>query len=56
MRAKCILCDKVDHIDSFSLTAKKLRKRRMQTYLCEECHERISNQIEEKKKKKAENK
>ncbi|PKR78492.1 DUF2197 domain-containing protein [Halalkalibacillus sediminis] len=49
MRVKCVLCDNVEKIESFSLEAKQLRKRRKQTYLCPNCYERIGKQIVEKK-------
>ncbi|TCT26921.1 uncharacterized protein YlaI [Melghiribacillus thermohalophilus] len=50
MRVKCVLCDKVETIDSYSLTAKKLRKRRMLTYMCHQCNERIKKRTFERKK------
>lgn len=56
MKVTCVLCDQVESIDPYSLTAKKLRKRRMSTYLCQDCYDRITKKIEEKRLKKAENK
>ncbi|MBO8155384.1 MAG: YlaI family protein [Bacillaceae bacterium] len=50
MRVKCVLCDKVESIDSYSLTAKQLRKRRILTYMCDECNERIKRRTVERKK------
>ncbi|TFB23341.1 DUF2197 domain-containing protein [Filobacillus milosensis] len=50
MRVKCVLCDAVNKVDSFSLLAKKLRKRRVQTYICTECSERIKEKTLERRK------
>ncbi|GEL76021.1 YlaI family protein [Tenuibacillus multivorans] len=49
MRVKCVLCDTVENIDSYSLLAKKLRKRRVQTYICPKCSERITEKTNERK-------
>ncbi|MCP8616078.1 YlaI family protein [Salirhabdus salicampi] len=49
MRVKCILCDQVDNISATSLLAKQLRKRRVQSYMCTECRERIEKRTEERK-------
>lgn len=42
MRIKCILCDKVETIDSKSKRAKNLRNRPIHTYMCQECTDRIT--------------
>ncbi|MEJ9211852.1 YlaI family protein [Bacillus smithii] len=42
MRVKCILCDRVDHLDDDSVLAKRLRNRPIHTYMCQECHDRIT--------------
>ncbi|RAK23217.1 uncharacterized protein YlaI [Anoxybacillus vitaminiphilus] len=42
MKVKCVLCDKIDVIDDESLLAKRLRNRPIHTYMCPECHERIT--------------
>ncbi|MCM3759302.1 YlaI family protein [Alkalihalobacillus oceani] len=52
MRVKCVLCDKIDTIDDHLPLAKRLRNRPIHTYMCEECHERITRRTEEKKKAK----
>ncbi|RPF56130.1 YlaI family protein [Aquisalibacillus elongatus] len=49
MRVRCVLCDEVEKIDSFSLLAKKIRKRRVQNYLCPSCSERITKKTIERK-------
>ncbi|MDV2582272.1 YlaI family protein [Alkalibacillus haloalkaliphilus] len=49
LRAKCILCDRVDKIEAYSLLAKQLRKKRKMSYLCDECSERISDKTHERK-------
>ncbi|SER24596.1 YlaI family protein [Piscibacillus halophilus] len=50
MRVKCVLCDGVNKIESYSLLAKNLRKRRVQTYICPSCYERITEKTLERKK------
>lgn len=42
MRVKCVLCDKIENINSDTLQAKRLRNRPIHTYMCEICHERIA--------------
>ncbi|MFD1018029.1 YlaI family protein [Thalassobacillus hwangdonensis] len=41
MRVKCVLCDTIESIDSHCLEAKRLRNRRLHTYMCSPCHQRI---------------
>ncbi|UOQ93043.1 YlaI family protein [Halobacillus shinanisalinarum] len=41
MRVKCVLCDRIEKIDSYCLQAKRLRNRRIHTYMCPSCHDRI---------------
>ncbi|MGV2942159.1 YlaI family protein [Mesobacillus sp. LC4] len=43
MRVKCVLCDKIENINSDTLQAKRLRNRPIHTYMCEPCNERIAN-------------
>lgn len=52
MRVKCVLCDKIDTIDDHLPLAKRLRNRPIHTYMCKECHERITRRTEEKKNAK----
>ncbi|MBL4952539.1 YlaI family protein [Neobacillus sp. OS1-32] len=42
MRVKCVICDKIETIDDESLMAKRLRNRPIHTYMCKDCHDRIS--------------
>lgn len=44
----CSLCEKVDELDDDSPLAKKLRNRPIHTYMCEECHQRISERTKER--------
>ncbi|WP_044747279.1 YlaI family protein [Bacillus alveayuensis] len=48
MRVKCVLCDQVDVIDDDSPLAKRLRNRPIHTYMCHECHERITKRTNER--------
>jgi uncharacterized protein YlaI len=48
MRVKCILCDQIDNISGTSLLAKQLRKRRVMTYMCDSCRERIDAKTKER--------
>lgn len=41
MKVRCDLCEKIDTIDDNSLLAKKIIYRKVQSYLCEACYERI---------------
>lgn len=41
MRVKCVICDGVESIDSNSLQAKRMRNRRIHTFMCTTCHDRI---------------
>lgn len=41
MQVKCVLCDRVEGLDDYSLHAKRLRNRRNRMYLCEKCYKRI---------------
>ncbi|WP_347550529.1 YlaI family protein [Pseudalkalibacillus hwajinpoensis] len=49
MRVKCVLCEKIEKIESGSPLAKKLRNRPIHTYMCESCDERIGNRTKERK-------
>ncbi|MBF0708297.1 MULTISPECIES: YlaI family protein [Bacillales] len=49
MRVKCVLCDKIEKIDSGSPLAKKLRNRPIHTYMCDTCNERIETRTKERK-------
>lgn len=42
MRVKCVLCDKIETINSDTLQAKRLRNRPIHTYMCTSCDERIA--------------
>lgn len=48
MNVQCAICDKVEDIDGNSLLAKRLRNRRITSYLCEPCYERISIKTQER--------
>ncbi|MGM0844450.1 MAG: YlaI family protein [Bacillota bacterium] len=48
MRVKCTLCDVIESINDESLTAKRLRNRPIHTYMCDKCHERITNRTNER--------
>ena len=43
MRVKCVLCDKIENINSDTLQAKRLRNRPIHTYMCDTCNERIAD-------------
>jgi uncharacterized protein YlaI len=42
MRVKCVLCDKIENINSDTLQAKRLRNRPIHTYMCKDCDDRIA--------------
>ncbi|WP_084600068.1 YlaI family protein [Pontibacillus litoralis] len=49
MRVKCVLCEDVHNIDSNCLKAKRMRNRRIHTYMCPPCQERIRERTNERK-------
>ncbi|MGC4375498.1 YlaI family protein [Fictibacillus sp. Mic-4] len=49
MRVKCVLCDTIHTLDDLSAIAKKLRNRPIHTYMCDPCHERITNKTNDRK-------
>lgn len=48
MKVKCVLCDKIETIEDESPLAKKLRNRPIHTYMCQECHDRITRRTLER--------
>lgn len=46
MRVKCVICDKIEPIEDESLIAKRLRNRPIHTYMCESCHDRITEKTQ----------
>jgi uncharacterized protein YlaI len=42
MRVKCVICDSINELDDDAPLAKKLRNRLIHTYMCTECHDRIT--------------
>ncbi len=48
MKVKCILCDRIDSIDSGTLLAKNLRKKRVMSYMCDDCNKRIKEKTEQR--------
>ncbi|MCF6093552.1 YlaI family protein [Microaerobacter geothermalis] len=53
MRAQCVLCDKIVHIENESLLAKRLKNHPLLTYLCSPCTEKINHKLREKQSKKS---
>jgi len=49
MQAKCTLCEQIDYIDDHTHQAKRLKNSRVQSYLCEACHDRITKRTQERK-------
>ncbi|MBT2756158.1 YlaI family protein [Mesobacillus foraminis] len=48
MRVKCVICEKIESINDETLKAKQLRNRPIHTYLCKECHDRITEKTEKR--------
>lgn len=46
MQVQCILCEKVETIDEKSFQAKRLVNRRIGTYLCSTCDQRIAEKTQ----------
>ncbi|MDW0115861.1 YlaI family protein [Sporosarcina thermotolerans] len=43
MRVKCVLCDEIGQLQDDTPLAKKLRNHPINTYMCDQCNERITN-------------
>jgi uncharacterized protein YlaI len=43
MRVKCVICDKIEVIETESFVAKRLRNRPIHTYMCKDCSTRITD-------------
>jgi len=48
MKVQCVICDKIESIEDDCLRAKRLRNRKLNMYLCNPCHERISKRTKER--------
>lgn len=48
MRVKCVICDRVENIDSNLPQAKKLRNRPIHTYMCPTCSDRIGSKTNQR--------
>ena len=44
MRVKCVLCDQIGQLMDDAPLAKKLRNHPINTYMCDSCSERITEQ------------
>ena len=42
LRVKCVICDKIEVIESDAFLAKRLRNRPIHTYTCQICYDRIT--------------
>lgn len=49
MRVKCVICDNVESINGDSLQAKRMRNRRIHTFMCQTCHDRIGEKTNARK-------
>lgn len=50
MDVQCVICETIEQIDENSAQAKKLVNRRISSYLCKECDERIAKKTKERHK------
>ncbi|MBM7692414.1 uncharacterized protein YlaI [Peribacillus deserti] len=48
MRVKCVLCEKIESLNSDTLLAKRLRNRPIHTYMCQDCYNRIEDRTKER--------
>ncbi|MCM3087296.1 Uncharacterized protein YlaI [Bhargavaea ginsengi] len=48
MLVRCVMCDREEEIPEISPEAKRLRNRPIHTYMCRECHDRISEKTAER--------
>jgi len=48
MQVKCALCDIIDSLEDESFQAKRLRNRRLNLYICNQCYKRIEKRTKER--------
>ena len=48
MNVQCAICDQVDDINANSAQAKRLMNRRISSYLCKKCHNRITEKTRQR--------
>ncbi|MED3660274.1 YlaI family protein [Ureibacillus sp. FSL K6-8385] len=48
MRVQCVLCDAIHELDDDSPLAKRLRNRPIHTFMCPDCHDRITKKTLER--------
>ncbi len=48
MNVQCAICDKIEDIDVNSQLAKKLINRRISSYLCQPCYDRITERTQQR--------
>ncbi|WP_081415762.1 YlaI family protein [Peribacillus kribbensis] len=48
MKVKCVLCEKIENLNSDTLLAKRLRNRPIHTYMCQDCYDRIELRTQER--------
>jgi uncharacterized protein YlaI len=48
MKVQCVICEKIEEIDTDSYLGKKLRNHPLKTYMCKSCHQRIAENTEKK--------
>ena len=48
MNVQCAICDKVEYINENSYEAKRLRSRGVSSYLCQSCHDRITEKTKKR--------
>ncbi|GAK04095.1 hypothetical protein JCM19037_2468 [Geomicrobium sp. JCM 19037] len=49
MRAKCLLCDRIDRLSDDDPFTKKLKNRPIHTYTCPDCYDRIEKRTKERR-------
>jgi uncharacterized protein YlaI len=49
MKVQCVICEKIEEIDTDSYLGKKLRNHPLKTYMCKSCHQRIAENTEKKR-------
>ena len=48
MQVQCALCDTIESIEDNSYEAKRLLNKRIRSYLCKNCYDRITEQTEKR--------
>lgn len=50
MKARCIVCEKIDILDNDSVEARRLKNHPIRTYMCTNCNDKITQKTNQRMK------